>query len=204
MTMSPHAQGDYDYSDTGEQVEFAPIPANTILAGCLEIKGKGAGVDGMQRLSDRGDCMGLDTVTHVITLGPYKGRKIFRFLLTAGETEGQKQAVEIARTAIGAMIRSAFGFHQHDKSAETLAKIKALTAGGRLGQLNGLSYWFRTGIQPAKDSYPAKNTVAYIILPGMPGWSQLEQKPAVAPIAPAFTPQNGGTAPPHTERPSWA
>ena len=113
--------------------------------------------------------------------------------------------MEIARTAIGAMIRSGYGFHQHDKSAETLAKIKALTAGGRLGQLNGLSYWFRTGIQPAKDGlrgekyrrvcHPARR---------MPGWSQLEQRPANDFDWRQLLPQNGGAAPPHTERPSWA
>lgn len=206
MAINPHNPQNYDYSEAGDQQEFELIPDGTICAGVLSIRGKGAGPDGMQKLSADGRCMGLDCVTTIMS-GPYEGRKVFRFLITDGETEGHKEAAKIAGTSILAMMNSAYGWDPRDKSPETQARRRAVTINGWAEKFDGIAYWFKVGIDPAKNGYKAKNIISLIITPDMPGWQQLPQRPSVAPLpaAPAFAAvQQGAAPPPPSGKPAWA
>src|SRR5262249_41387425 len=63
---------------------------------------------------------------------------------------------------------------------------------GSYGDLNGLSFIARIGVEPPQNGYKAKNRLDHVVTPDEKAWRPVTQEPAAAPSAapakPAPTP----------------
>jgi len=166
-----------DLNQAGEQRSMDLIPQDTAVP--VIIKVRGDSLDGLKR-SKSGTATGLD-LELTVTEGPYARRKLFPWLTRSGETEGHVQAVEIANQTLRAILESARGVRPDDKSEAA----KAARCIDSYLDLEGMQFWARVGIEPARDGYDAKNKLASVITPDRKGWTQLEQPARSAPPSPS-------------------
>ncbi|SFJ71942.1 hypothetical protein [Bradyrhizobium sp. Gha] len=186
---------DFDFNTAnGEQRTLNMIPAGTICILQLNIRPGGIGDDGYLTRAQDGNSEGLDC-EFVVVEGPHAKRKLYQRLTLHGTTEGHAKAGEISRNTLRWVLESARGVCPDDKSEEAQAKRK-ITG---WGELDGLRFVARLGIQQPQNGYEAKNTIAEIITPERRGWSQPDQVQTTS--ANASTP----SAPPAKAiaRPSW-
>jgi hypothetical protein len=191
-----------DFNIAGPQRSFETIPAGTICEVQLNIKAGGAGSDGWLTRAADGNSEHLYCEYVIIgsTDAKYDKRKVWERLTVEGTTAKHAEARDISWQKIRAMIESARGIRPDDKS-ET-AKAARKTNG--YAALDGLRFVVRLGIEPARDGYAAKNTIAEVVTPEQQNWRQVAQISATAAAVP------NATAPPTTPpagaiaRPQWA
>jgi hypothetical protein len=182
-----------DFNDAGPQRSFDTIPDGTIATVCMKIRPGNAGEGGR---SKDGNSEALDC-EFVVLDGEYAKRKFWTLLTVDGTTEGHKEAAEINRKRICAMLESAHGIRPDDKS-DAAKKARHITS---YGDLDGLIFIVRIGVEPAQNGYKAKNRLDYVITPDEKTWHPVTQdpKPAATPTLAA-----SASAPTKIERPSWA
>jgi len=194
----------YDYTDAPPPRDIELIPPGTIATCVLHIRAGGVGEDGMLKRSKAGDAEMLDTEL-TIADGPYKGRKVWEYMILSGTTDGHAKSADINRGTLKAILDSALGLKPDDVSPQARA---ARTVS--LKQFEGMTFIAKVGIEKGKpksdgtgESWPDKNILAAVITPDKKEWHSSEQPP----------PFNGGggaqaatpsSAAPPVARPEWA
>jgi hypothetical protein len=184
----------YDFNSAELQASFDIIPAGTIVALEMAIRAGGTGDGGWLRPSRDGQSYMLDCEFTVLD-GPHAGRKVWSNLTIEGQSDGHKKAAAISRSRLRAIIESAFGLKPMDSNERAMAmrRIAGFDA------FQGLRFMAKLGIEPARDSYAARNTIAAVITPDQPQWRSVPQ--TLGPQTLGFTQP---AAVPNTGRPSWA
>jgi hypothetical protein len=192
-----------DFNDVGPQRTFDVIPAGTIATVEITIRSGGAGEDGWLRRSKDGTSEGLDLELTVVE-GPFVKRKFWCLLTLSGTTPGHGEAGDISRRRIRGILESARGIRPDDTSdaAKTARQIASY------GDLDGLRFVARIGVEPAQGSFRAKNTLDEAITPDRQAWRRVEQVPKPAgsavPPAPSAASATPVTGPAVLDRPAWA
>ena len=189
-----------DFNDAGSQKTFDVIPAGTIATLHLTVRPGQSGEDGWLRRSKDGASQGLDLELTLVD-GPYAKRKFWMLLTLDGTTTGHGEAGEISRSRIRAILESARGVKPSD-TGEAARKARLIE---NYGELNGLRFLGKIGVEPARGNYPAKNTLLEVITPDRQAWRPVEQvpNPAAAARPPAPSTPTGATPPATIVRPQW-
>ena len=200
----------FDFNDADRQFDL--IPDNTIVPLIMHIKPGGQGYGGWLRTSQNSDAMMLECEC-VVLEGPFAKRRIYQFMVVSGgkvDDKGNSIAGNITRSNIRAMLESARNIKPDDMSPE--AAQKRCCPGG-YGDLNGLCFVAKVGIEKGTGNYNDKNKIKMIITPDMADYSPIQQQAAPAAAAtppPAWgAPQQAqGQMPPSAAAsnpvPSWA
>jgi hypothetical protein len=186
----------FDFNNAETQRTRDVIPPDTVAILQMIIKPGDTG-DGWLKTSKDGTSEGLDC-EFIIVEGEYAKRKFWSRFTVAGETDGQKQAIDISRRILRAILESARGIKPDDQSDD--AK-KARVAD--YADFDGIRFIGRIGVQPAQGQYGPKNTLLEVITPERKNWRPVEQvtaKPDGAVRHAAAVP----AAPAEVVRPAWA
>jgi hypothetical protein len=167
-----------DFNNAEPQREGGLIPENTIAVCHMTIRPGGAGEGGWLKRSKDGSSLAIDAEFTVVE-GPFAKRKFWKLYTVEGATEGHQKAAEISASQIRAIVESARGIRPDDDS-------EAAKAGRRLnnwGDLDGIRFIGKIGIEKGKDGYKDKNTLWAAITPDRKDWVKVEQvtSPALAP-----------------------
>jgi hypothetical protein len=189
-----------DFNNAPEQRSGELIPDGTIAPVHLTIRPGNAGEGGWLKRSKDGGSFAIDA-EFTITEGPHAKRKFWSLMTVDGTTDGHTKAAEISFTRIRAILESVRGIRPDEES-------DAAKSGRRLGsygELDGMRFLVKIGIEKGKDGYKDKNSLAEVITPDKKAWVKLDQvqKPAAAapmaaPIAAASI--SAGQA----QKPAWA
>jgi hypothetical protein len=194
-----------DFNTAGPQKNFDVIPAGTIASLHMTVKPGGAGEGGWLRRSKAGDSEALDCRLTVVD-GEFAKRVFFTLFTVAGTTEGQAVAADISRRRLRAMLESARNIRPDDESDAAKQARRAES----WGDLDGLRFVGRIGIEPAKENFKAKNILTEVITPDRKEWHAVEQVPKQANAATSPQQAAAGTAAaaaaaaPAITRPAWA
>ena len=168
--------------------DFELIPADTIAPVRLTIR--------QEKTTKAGDARMLDC-EFIVTAGPYAKRKVWtNMMITSNGTDGHNKAVSITMSAVRAMLESAYGLAEDDKSPDAM---QARTINDWL-DLNGLEFLAKFGIEKSKDAqYGDKNTVKAVGIKhaDYAGFKPAKPK-AMKPVGAAAAQVSNGA------RPSWA
>jgi hypothetical protein len=183
-----------DFNSAPEQRSGELIPENTVAPVHLTIRPGNAGEGGWLRRSKDGGAFMLDCEFTVIE-GPHAKRKFWGLFVTDGTTEGHRKATEISSTRIRAILESVRGVRPDDDTPQA----KTARQLGDFGELDGMRFIAKIGIEAGKDGYKDKNTLVEVITPDKRQWVKLEQgvrssAGPVPPPAPALS----------SNKPSWA
>ena len=185
-----------DFNDAGPQRSFDVIPDRTVATVRMKIRPGNVGEGGWLRRSKDGNSEALDCELVVLD-GEFAKRKFWSLLTLGGELEGHAEAARISGERIRAMLESARGIRSDDNS-DAAKEARRITS---YGDLDGLCFVCRIGVEPAQNGYKAKNCLDYVITPDQTAWHPITQnpRPAASPAAAAST-----NAPAKIERPKWA
>src|SRR6516165_5787464 len=171
----------YDFNDAETQRNFDVIPDGTIATVRMTVRPGSAGEDGWLRSSKDGGSEALDC-EFVVLDGPFAKRKFWTLFTIAGTTPGHGEAANISAGYLRAMLESARGI-------------------GSYGDLNGLSFIARIGVEPPQNGYKAKNRLDHVVTPDDKAWHPVTQEPAAAPSA---APAKPASTPAKINRPDWS
>jgi hypothetical protein len=149
----------------------------------LSIKPGDTGEGLWLKTSKDGKSEGLDC-EFIVVDGEHAKRKFWSRLTIAGETDGQKQAVDISRRTLRAILESARGIKPDDVSDSA----KAARQVASWGDFDGVRFMGRIGVQPAQGQYGPKIILLEVITPDRKHWRRVEQ-------------QTNGAKPPHQPQP---
>jgi len=182
----------YDFNDADTQRNFDVIPHGTIATVRMTVRPGSAGEGGWLRRSKDGGSEALDC-EFVVLDGPFAKRKFWTLFTIAGTTPGHGEAANISAGKLRAMLVSARGIKPDDTSdaAKQARRI------GSYGDLNGLSFIARVGVEPPQNGYKAKNRLDHVVTPDEKAWHPVTQEPVATPAKPASSPAK-------IERPQWA
>ena len=184
-----------DLNQAGPQKSFDVMPAGTVATLRLTVRPGQAGDGGWLRHSKDGQSEALDC-EFVVLDGEFAKRKFWGLFTLSGTSEGHAEAARISHARLRAILESARGVHPDDKS-EAARKAREVTS---YGDFDGLVFIGKLGVEPAKNGYPAKNTLLEAITPDRPDWHSVEQAPKAATGATATKPVSA----PAIKRPQWA
>jgi len=188
-----------DFNDADEQRTHELIPDGTIATLHATVRSGGAGEGGYLTRSKDGSSEMVDLECTVVG-GPHDRRKLWQRLLVSGSTENQRKMAATNAGRIRALLESAHGIKPSD-SSETARQARRLNT---YGDLDGLRFVARIGIEPAKGDFKAKNIIAAVITPDRREWNPAEQLPR-DPTAPASNAAPGtSSAAPTIAKPAWA
>src|SRR5262249_11468725 len=159
----------FNFNEADEQTSFDVIPAGTICQLELSIRPCGAGEGGWLKRSKDGLSAMLDCEFTVLE-GHYARRKLWSNFTVEGPTEGHAKAASISNSRLRAILESAHGVKPSDKS-EHAAAMRKVTG---FDAFHGLRFVAKIGIDPARDGYPARNTILDVVTPDRPQWKKLE------------------------------
>ncbi len=204
--MSYDPNHDYNTADVGGG-SFDLIPTGTIARVALAIRPGGEGEGGWLTQSKSSDAQYLNC-EFVVLEGPYDKRKFWTNLTVSGgkvNEDGSSIAGNITRATLRAILESARGIKPDDESDE--AKRKRLVNG--YGDFNGMEFWARVGIEPARDQYAAKNKLAGAITPDKSEYGKSTDGPPAGAAVPAQTPawasgQQAAQPAEQSNAPAWA
>jgi hypothetical protein len=194
----------FDFNDAGPQRSFEIIPADTIATLHMTVKSGGAGENGWLKRSKAGDSEALDCKFTVID-GKFAKRVFFTLFTIAGVSEGHAAAASISHSRLRAILESARNIKPSDNSdaAKEARRISSF------GDLDGIRFIGKIGVEPAKENFKAKNTLAEVVTPDRRDWHPVEQVPKqtngaastqqAAPVTAA-----AAAAAPAIARPAWA
>jgi len=182
----------YDFNDAETQRNFDVIPDGTIAPVRMTVRPGGAGEGGWLRRSKDGGSEALDG-EFVVLDGPFAKRKFWMLLTIAGTTAGHVEAGNISAGKLRAILESARGIKPDDTSdaAKQARRIESY------GDLNGISFLARIGVEPPQNGYKAKNRLDHVITPDEKAWQPVTQELAAAPAKSASTPAK-------INRPNWS
>ena len=184
-----------DLNQAGPQKSFDVMPAGTVATLRLTVRPGQAGDGGWLRRSKDGQSEALDC-EFVVLNGEFAKRKFWGLFTLSGTSEGHAEAARISEARLRAILESARGVRPDDKS-EAARKARQVTS---YGDFDGLVFIGKLGVDPAKNGYPAKNTLLEAITPDRPDWHSVEQAPKAAAGATTTKPVSA----PAIERPQWA
>jgi hypothetical protein len=179
-----------DFNNAGGQRNFDVIPSRTIVTVAMVVTPGGVGPDGWFTRAKDGNSEHLN-VEYTVTQGDYAKRKIFERLTMSGTTPGHATAQEMAIARLRAIVEAARNIKPDDKS-------EAAQAGRKLknyGELNGLTFAVRVGVEPPKGDFEAKNRIIEIITNDKQAWGGASMTAPTAPTAPPAS---------AVARPDWA
>ena len=182
----------YDFNDADTQRNFDVIPNGTIATVRMTVRPGSAGEDGWLRRSKDGNSEMLDC-EFVVLDGPSAKRKFWMLFTVDGTTQGHAEAAKISASKLRAILESARGIRPDDKS-DTATQARRI---GSYGDLNGLSFIARVGVEPPQNGYKAKNRLDHVVTPDEKAWHPVTQEPVATPAKPASSPAK-------IERPQWA
>jgi hypothetical protein len=159
----------FDFNTAETQRTREVIPADTVAIIQMNIKPGDTGPGLWLKTSKDGASKGLDSEFTVVD-GEHAKRKFWSRLTLEGETEGHKDARDISRRTLRAILESARGVKPDDESD---AAKKARMAD--YADFDGIRFVGRIGVEPAKNGYAAKNTLLEVITPDRKNWHQVEQ-----------------------------
>ena len=186
----------YDFNEADTQRKFAVIQAGTIATVRMTVRPGSAGEGGWLRRSNDGNSEALDC-EFVVLDGPFAKRKVWSLFTVAGSTQGHAEAAKISAGMLRAILESARGIKPVDKSdaAKEGRRIKSY------GDLNGLTFVARIGVEPPQNGYEAKNRLDHVVTPDEKAWHPVTQEPAAAPSA---APAKPPSTPAKINRPDWS
>jgi len=184
----------YDFNDADTQRNV--IPAGTIATVRMTVRPGSAGEGGWLRRSKDGNSEALDC-EFVVLDGFFAKRKFWMLFTVAGSTPGHAEAAKISAAMMRAILESARGIKPDDKSdaAKEARRIKSY------GDLNGLAFVARIGVEPPQNGYKAKNRLDHVVTPDEKVWHLVRQETAAAPSA---EPAKPASTPATINRPDWA
>lgn len=187
------------------------IPHNTPAMVVMTLRPGGFGAGGWLKNSRDGGCLMLDC-EFTVDGGPNNKRKFWTMMVVEGETQGQKQAVDISRGHLRAILESARGILPGDTSEQAMIGRRL----GGWGDLDGLRFPAQIAVERGKlmpsstDRYPDKNVLGKAVTPDSrdyvsPGSQQAGQATATG-AATAQTGQMGASGPATgaVSKPPWA
>lgn len=167
--------------------DFGFIPDGTIAPVRLTVRG--------EKATKAGDARMLDC-EFVVTAGPFARRKVWsNMMITSNGSDGHNKAVSITMSSVRAILESAYGIADDDKSPEAM---QARTIND-WADLDGLEFLAKFGIEKSKDpQYPDKNAVKAVGVRHVDyaGFRPVKPKTGIKPA--------GGTPIASGARPSWA
>lgn len=186
----------YDFNDANTQRKFDLIPHGTIATVRMTVRPGGAGEGGWLRRSNDGNSEALDCEL-VLLDGPFAKRRVWPLVTVAGSTPGHAEAAKISAGMLRAILESARGIKPDDKSdaAKEARRIKSY------GDLNGLTFVARIGIEPPQNGYTAKNRLDHVVTPDEKAWHPVAREPVAAPPA---EPAEHASTPAKINRPDWS
>jgi hypothetical protein len=187
----------YDFNDTGPQKNFDTIPDGTIATVRMKIHPGNAGEGGWLRRSKDGGSEALNC-EFVVLDGPFVKRKFWSLFTVAGTTPGHAEAADISGRRLRAILESARGIRPDDTSD----KAKEARQIASYGDLDGLSFIARIGVEPPANGYKAKNKLDRVITPDEKVWKPVTQESK--PAATSSTGTKGAPAPAAIAKPTWA
>jgi hypothetical protein len=185
-----------DFNDADTQRDFETAPAGTIVTVDLALEPGGAGDDGWASKSKDGNSLGLKCKCTILEPAQYAKRTIYIWFTISGKTEGHLTAAQISRAKIRAMLESAKGVRPADQD-DKAKQARCITD---YGELDGLRFIVKLGVDPTRDGYQAKNTLAEVITPERTQWHPVQQiaKQREMPQG------NGKAVSTQIDRPAWA
>jgi hypothetical protein len=170
--------------------EFELIPDGTIAPVRLTVRG--------EKLTKAGDARMLDC-EYIVTAGTYAKRQVWtNMMITSNGSDGHDKAVSITMSSVRAMLESAYGLAEDDKSPDAM---QARTIND-WSDLDGLEFVAKFGIEKSKDpQYPDKNKLQAVGVKSADYAGFKPGKPKVAgfkPVGAAAASVTNGA------RPSWA
>jgi hypothetical protein len=177
------------------------IPARTVAVVQMNLRSGPDYLDGILKPTKARDAYGLD-VEYTVLDGPQAKRKLYGFVLTQGETDGQKSMIEQrSMPFLKGILNSGYYLDPADSSPAACEKRRK-----ELPDFDGLRFLAEVGIEKSKDAaYADKNLVLRAITRDMPQWGG---RPPIEQIGPTGGSIGGGgsSAPPPAPipRPKWA
>jgi hypothetical protein len=162
----------YDFNTAGEQRSGEIIPDGTIAPVHLTVRPGNAGEGGWLKRSKAGDSMALDC-EFTITEGPHAKRKFWTLFTVEGTTEGHQKAADISGSRIRAILESVHGIRPDDETDTAKSKRRLAS----WGDLDGVRFVAKIGVEKGKDGYKDKNSLAEVITPDRKQWAKIEQPP---------------------------
>jgi hypothetical protein len=191
-----------DFNQADKQRSFDVIPAGTIAVLQINVRPGHAGEDGNLRRSKDGTSEGLD-VEFTVVGGEHTKRKFWTLFTLGGTTDGHAKAAQISGSKIRAILESARGVP--DDTSEAAAQARRIA---NYGELDGLRFIARIGLQPPQNGFKAKNTLDEVITPDRTEWTAVEQvqaaKESASTAAKPSVPAPASAPATKIERPSWA
>jgi hypothetical protein len=182
-----------DFNSAPEQRTMDLVPDGTVVTVQMTVRPGSSGDGGWLKRSKNGDSEALDAEFTIVD-GQYAKRKFWTLFTVQGTTEGHSKAAEISGAKIRAILESARGVRPDDTSPEAAAKRRIAT----WGELDGLRFMTKVGVEKGRDGYKDKNIIGDVVTPDRKGWAKVEQAPAAV-TAPAAV---AAAAP--TNKPAWA
>jgi hypothetical protein len=192
-----------DFNAAEPQRDMSLIDDGTVAVVQINVRPGNAGEGGWLKRSKTGESEALDCEFTVVD-GPYAKRKFWTLFTLGGVSEGQKKAGDISGSRIRAILESARGIKPDDQS--DAAKVARQI--NDWGDLDGLRFIAKIGVEKGKDGFKDKNVLEVAITPDRTAWKKVEQTlrqaAAVASIGSTF-----GAAPPPAQpgtiqKPGWA
>ena len=165
--------------------EFDLIPDGTIAPVRLTVRG--------EKSTKANDARMLDC-EFVVTAGSFAKRKVWlNMMISSNGSDGHDKAVQITMSKVRAMLESAYGVAEDDKSPDAMAARII----NDWPDLDGLEFVAKFGVEKSKDTkYPDKNTLS-AVSPKSADYNGF--KPAKPKGA-----KPAGAAPAAGGRPAWA
>ena len=188
-----------DLNDAGEQrTRGEVIPDGSFVRLVMHLKPGGANIPNQDpsdanlfKASNSSDAVGLDAEFTVVR-GQHQGRKLYSFLTVAGgsvDEKGQSKGWLMTKPTIRAMVDSCLALDPKDTSEQ--AKAARRLQG--FGQLHGIEFWAKLGIEPGQEIidkvtgqrtgrfYDPKNTIERVVVPGDAEFAPLQAGQDVPP-----------------------
>lgn len=189
-----------NFADAEEYVDRTDlIPKGTIVKVHLKIKPGGyddpsqGWTGGYATRSDKTGSVYL-APEYTIVGGPHNKRKVFKSLIGLYSPKGPEWGNQ-GRAFVRAMLESARGINPKDSSEKAMAARRI----NGIGDLDGLEFVVKLGIEPGNDGYEDQNNVAAVITPGHKDYAAAMN--GQAPAAPAAsTPSPKAAA---GNKPAW-
>jgi hypothetical protein len=192
-----------DFNAAEPQREIGLIDDGTVAVVQINVRPGNAGDGGWLKRSKAGESEALDCEFTVVD-GPYAKRKFWTLFTLGGISEGQKKAGDISGSKIRGILESARGIRPDDQSDTA----KAARQIGDWGDLDGLRFIAKIGVEKGKDGFKDKNVLEAAITPDRTAWKKVEQTLRTATAAASIGNTFGAAPvqpPPSTiQKPSWA
>jgi hypothetical protein len=166
-----------DLSQENREETDEPIPPG-IYRLQAEVMPGGYGDGDLLKRSNKGTLAYLKVCNHVVE-GPHKGRTVYDMVMvelaTNKPTDGEQQITKKGRGRVRRIVESA---RCVDVDREPVATLSERLSISSWGDIHGLAYYAKVGIEEANGTYRAKNIVEHIVTPADKEWPGTPTTPA--------------------------